>query len=215
MMRTINVLAKRAECLESLIEMKRASLQNAPSGRLTIDAAKRKPQYYRTERSESPHYISKKDMDLIRALAQKDYDKRVFEAAENELRLVKKFMSRYPTVTAEQIFDQLRPERQALITPIIETKEEMIRKWREEVFETNPMPVGDTGLETDRGEIVRTRAEYIIANDFNRAGAEYHYEKALYLKGWGTVYPDFTILNVRTGNVYFWEPNYKLSSFFK
>ena len=27
----------------------------------------------------------------------------------------------------------------------------------------------------------------------------------MFLEGWGTVYPDFTILNVRTGKIYYWE----------
>ena len=161
-MKVIDLLRKRQEWLRNLAENKRQTLQSAPHGRLTIDATKRKPQYYRVDAGGTARYISKKDFALIRALAQKDYDKRILETSMLEADEIRKFISRYPNITAEQIYNNLRPERQALVTPIIE-------------------------------------------NDVNGVGAEYHYEKALYLEGWGTVYPDFTILNVRTGKVYFWE----------
>ena len=33
----------------------------------------------------------------------------------------------------------------------------------------------------------------------------YKYEAPIQLKGYGTVYPDFTLLNVRTREIYYWE----------
>ena len=42
----------------------------------------------------------------------------------------------------------------------------------------------------------------------------YHYEAPLYLKGRGIIHPDFTVLNIRTRQEYYWEPNYYMSSCF-
>lgn len=45
---------------------------------------------------------------------------------------------------------------------------------------------------TDRGERVRSKTEKIMADYFYRKGIEYKYEQPIYLKGLGTVYPDFS-----------------------
>lgn len=196
---------QRKRWLDQLISYKKKCLKKAPKGRLNIDASKKHPQYYQVDETGDAHYISVKETELIRDLAQKDYDQRIIFLAEQERKVMEKVIAHRKDVKPEELFYLLRKERQALVTPVIPTKEEMIRAFRAQIFEPNPLPVGDTGLETDRGEIVRTRAEYIIANDINRTEAEYHYEKPLFLEGWGTVYPDFTILNVRTGRIYYWE----------
>ena len=33
----------------------------------------------------------------------------------------------------------------------------------------------------------------------------YHYEKPLHINGYRTIYPDYTVLNVRTRREYYWE----------
>ena len=58
---------------------------------------------------------------------------------------------------------------------------------------------------TEKGERVRSKSEKILADFFFRRNILYKYEKPLYLKGYGTVYPDFTFLSKRTGQEIFWE----------
>ena len=60
------------------------------------------------------------------------------------------------------------------------------------------------GYETQRGEIVRSKSEVIIADALFFAKIPYHYEKPLKV-GNRTVYPDFTVLNVKTRKEYYWE----------
>ena len=50
---------------------------------------------------------------------------------------------------------------------------------------------------TERGERVRSKSEKILADKFFAMGIPYRYEYPVQLKGYGTVYPDFTLLNVR------------------
>ena len=198
-------IRQRAQYLDELIGRVRRRVDAAPENRLRIDASGTKSRYCEVDKKDTIiRYLSEKDMTQIKALAQKSYDKKVLRAARLE-RDALEHMMHIPMLPAEEIISLLSEERQKLVTPVVPTKEEMIREFRAQTFEPHPIPVGDTGLETDRGEIVRTRAEYIIANDINRTEAEYHYEKPLFLEGWGTVYPDFTILNVRTGKIYYWE----------
>ena len=199
-------ISQRAQYLDEMIIRVRRKVDAAPENRLRIDASGTKPRYCEVDKEDTiVRYLSEKDMAQVEALAQKSYDKKVLSAACRERDVLEKMMQIYPKLPAEGIIDLLSQERQKLVIPVVPTKEEMIREFRAQTFEPHPIPVGDTGLETDRGEIVRTRAEYIIANDINRTEAQYHYEKPLFLEGWGTVYPDFTILNVRTGKIYYWE----------
>ena len=199
-----NTLRQRKKVLDQLIRNKKRELNAAPKGRLVIDASGKSRQYYMANEGRR-QYLPVGQMELIRALAQKGYDGKVLEKALKESKVIERFLSEYPEIKAEDLFENMRAERRGLVVPIAETREERVRRWREESFETNPIPVGDTGLVTERGEVVRSRAEYMIANELKRSSAEYHYEKLLYLDGWGDVYPDFTVLNVRTGKMYFWE----------
>lgn len=57
----------------------------------------------------------------------------------------------------------------------------------------------------ERGERVRSKSEKILADYFYRRGIPYKYEKPLYLKHFGTVYPDFTFLSKRTRKEIYWE----------
>lgn len=44
-----------------------------------------------------------------------------------------------------------------------------------------------------------------LADLLAREGIPYRYEYPLYIKGYGTIYPDFTILNVKTRKEFYWE----------
>ena len=51
-----------------------------------------------------------------------------------------------------------------------------------------------------------------MADYFFRHGIAYKYECPLYLKGVGTIYPDFTFLSRKTGKEVYWEHNGKVDN---
>ena len=64
--------------------------------------------------------------------------------------------------------------------------------------------------ETERGDVVRSKSEVIIANILyqNREHILYKYERPLEIVENGrkkTIYPDFTIINKNTGKITYWE----------
>ena len=88
----LHELKDRRAYLQYLIRMKEKSIAKAPEGYLIVQKAGRgeSMQYYRVTYDEQNRrrriYISKrKDLPLIRALAQKDYDRKVLEATNLEL----------------------------------------------------------------------------------------------------------------------------------
>ena len=58
---------------------------------------------------------------------------------------------------------------------------------------------------TAKGEYVSSKSEKIIADTLTKNNINYVYELPLRLKGYGTVKPDFTVLNKRTRQEYVWE----------
>ena len=57
---------------------------------------------------------------------------------------------------------------------------------------------------TERGDLVRSKSELVIADKLYAAGVDYAYEKPLAVAG-RTLYPDFTIEDDATGITYYWE----------
>ena len=64
---------------------------------------------------------------------------------------------------------------------------------------------------TERGELVRSKSEWIIADKLHAAGIDYQYEQPLLLGGIER-FPDFTVVDDDTGLTWYWEHNGMLSN---
>lgn len=130
---------------------------------------------------------------------------KVGKYAEHNLGVIRKFLNEYTDDAIEEIYQKLSEDRKKLIRPYILSDEELIKKWESEKYEPKAFEVNANGIYTEKGERVRSKSEKILADKFCMMHIPYHYEKPLYLKGLGTIYPDFTILNVRTKKIFYYE----------
>jgi hypothetical protein len=110
----------------------------------------------------------------------------------------------------DNIYDSLSDARKKLVIPLYQTIKEQVRTWSEEEYEENNNYPENLRYETEQGEIVRSKSEVIIANILykDREDILYKYEKPLTLVIDGKekqVHPDFTIINVHTGKITYWE----------
>lgn len=64
---------------------------------------------------------------------------------------------------------------------------------------------------TERGELVRSKSEWIIADKLHASGIDYIYEHPVLLDGVER-FPDFTIVDDDTGTIWYWEHNGMLSN---
>lgn len=71
-------------------------------------------------------------------------------------------------------------------------------------FSENPLHPEWLKYKTNRGEVVRSISERIIADTLYKYGLDYKYEKTLNLNG-VDIHPDFTIINPFSGLAYYWE----------
>ena len=144
-------------------------------------------------------------MELVRQLAQKKYNQSILKKAEIRLKQVKKITRDYSDDEIEQIYDKLHKERQLLVMPIEPTWEQKLAQWDGETYQGKEFYEGTAVIITEKGERVRSKSEKILADYFYRNNIIYKYEKPLFLKGYGTVYPDFTFLSRKTGEEIYWE----------
>lgn len=100
---------------------------------------------------------------------------------------------------------KLHTQRQLLVTPIEPIWEKELVRWYDSEYHGKEFYEGTAEIVTEKGERVRSKSEKILADYFYRNNILYQYESPLYLKGYGTVYPDFTFLSKKTRKEIYWE----------
>ncbi len=203
----IEALSEREACLRNLQKKKEQELQYAPEGTLRIDKRKKTTVFFHRKTSECANgiYIRKENSDLAVQLAQKDYNEKILRSVKQELQALEKIRADIPSSSFEDVYEALSDERQKLVTPIVEPEEQWIQKWCAVSYQGKNFDPMAPELYTSKGERVRSKSEIIIADSLMRSGIPYHYEFPIVLSGYGKVYPDFTVLNVRLRKEMYWE----------
>ena len=190
--------------LKQVIKEKAASLCKAPEGSVHVYATGKNGRFYTKEQNKR-RYMKKAEMPLIIKLCQKDYDRKVLKVARQELKELEKIKKIHNVVVVEEVYENIHPERKKLVQPIWLPDKEYIEEWEKEEYTKKYFMDDVPEHYTDREERVRSKSEALIANALNRHKIPYRYEQPLYLNGYGTIHPDFTVLNVRLRKEMYWE----------
>ena len=201
-----NELIARIDKLATLVNEKKAALQSVPDGTLRINKNKNHISYYRchADGNKNGTYLSVKENDLVKSLAQKSYDRKILHAAEKELYLLQRLEKSNSEPCAEEIYARMSSHRQKLVTPINLPDEEYIYQWKSQLFAPKGFAENVPEHYTSRGERVRSKSEILIADTLTDMNIPYLYEKPLCL-GSTIIHPDFTILQVHTRRTLFLE----------
>ena len=199
------MLLQEQKYLQDIAIRARTGLITVPEGHLRISKDKNKPRYYQCIDDNNGIYISRSNKELPKLLAQKTYNRIVVKKVEARLKQINKILQDYTDDEIEKIYTSMHKERQLLVTPIESTWSQLLMKWYEEEYQGKEFKEGIPVILTEKGERVRSKSEKILADYFYRNNILYKYEKPLYLKGYGTVYPDFTFLSRKTGQEIYWE----------
>ncbi len=219
---TEQLKARRLQ-LQKVLELKLKAQKTSPQGHLRIvhPADGRPPQYYHLTdpKDFNGSYIPRAQNQLIKKLAQKDYDLKLIKLLQAQLRALDKLLdvtttksfaetAGVTTITESkiaQLYSKLNQTRQSLITPVTLTDAQYIEEWQNVSWQGRPFSPETPDFTTARGERVRSKSEVIIADTFNRLHVPYRYEYPLKLKGGQTFHPDFLCLNVCTRQEFIWE----------
>ena len=204
----IRILAlRRAKFLEQVIAAESKALERAPEGYLKGVALGKDFQYLtRAEKAGTKwRYIRNNDRDLARQLAQKTYHKKVLVSAQKEMAILKKIMTS-SIVPVERLYSTLPLSIQMLVQPIVETPKQFYDQWRGTRYAPKEFSPDDfSNYHTMLGERVRSKSEIMIADRLTQHHIPYLYEKPLMLKGFGTIRPDFTLLDFANHREIYWE----------
>lgn len=155
-------------------------------------------EYYSVKDDEGKrHYLSKKNTNILRAALQNDYDYKLLKIAIRELSVLDRFLRRTNLHSLEELYSCASNERKQLIKPLFVSNEDYSKAWQAKPYKMHPEAPNDNFI-TSRNEKVRSKSEVIIADTLNSMDIPYKYERELVLEDGSTIYPDFTLLNVRT-----------------
>lgn len=183
-------------------------------GRLHVGMAQGKyPQYFFLEEGaekEFPRgkYMPAGKMDVVTEYAQEEYRQRMEKKIDKLEKQINKIVSLegydfYGEVS--EIYEKMPEAKRKLVTPFVLSSEAFADKWMQSfVTGENTYPI-ENGFTTERGELVRSKTEKMIADKLFLKKIPYVYEAKLKLKKNHVIYPDFTMLNVRTREVFYLE----------
>lgn len=223
-----NCIEHEKQQVKKIIRQAENYLSVAPEGSLRI-AQKIPAQYYWVNKTTNSQgkYIRKSQKELAYTLAQKDYAIKIRELSIKKLNALEKINNTYSWNDIANFHETFSMGRQAMIKNFVLSDMEYAQNWEQDKFlqieelemtKTNAWnknyeyvggadkyPIDDDGILSAKGEPVRSKSEKIFADTLYKMGIPYIYEMPVRFKGWGYVNPDFTVLNVRTRQEYYWE----------
>ncbi|MEE3382705.1 MAG: hypothetical protein VZR08_01930 [Anaerovoracaceae bacterium] len=200
-------LKERESYLEKMIKKIDLSLVDAPNGKLRITSHHGIPKYYIRQ---NPHdkkstYVNKSAMPQAAAIAQRDYDLMLKQAAQRELDALKELRLTWDQGTVEDVLPGLTPARRQLVTPRILTDEEYAEKWLAEPYEPKGFKEGTPEFYSAKGLRVRSKSEALLADMYDSYGIPMKYECPLKLKNGRVIHPDFKLLLIAERKVFIHE----------
>jgi len=172
--------------------------------------------YVQKEGKGEQQYLGEDKEKEITRLCTSTYAARLVDAAEKEIEQLDKCLkilnskanaAGIDKADIDAVYGNLPEGIRQKIKPSVVTDDGFAEKWQNEKYKNRWKGNADYTIETPRGEKVRSKSEWIIACMLAEAEVPYRYEECVGLnKLLGMVfYPDFTVLNKRTREVFFWE----------
>ena len=218
---------KRIRQIDALLHDLEKEAAHEPDGRVRVSNTGGRCRYYCVGKGENTgRYIKKSEVGMAAALAQKDYREKMMLSLRQERELLLKLNDLYcrnndctgSEKTAaggnahfchgpeELIWRNLHESRRELVRPAVQDDQMFVENWLSDNHYVHKDFREDTPeYYTESGIRVRSKTELIIAEQLERAGIPFFYEKPLLLNGQTVYHPDFTALNVRLRKVFYWE----------
>lgn len=219
---------RRLDELMQIEQQLTIALSKAPKGDVRIAKTGKRIQFYLRECSNEQcgKYISKTEQSKISTYLQKRYNEKLLSLIQQEISSIQSFLqssnvlhSKHSVVfepnlvrnsinvstSIKSLYSKLPSEIKNYISPIDMSDEDYISQWISQEYKTKDLGENAPFYITDKGEQVRSKSELNIANALFKHKIPYRYEAPLLLKGKYLIYPDFTILYVKTRKETYWE----------
>ena len=158
-------------------------------------------------------YIPKKYNELAYKLCLNSYIPKLKENVLKRLKILKEykdFTENNPLVNIENDFNK---NKKYYLKPLYKSYKDFSSEWLNENYDRKKLEITPNTLTTNRGDVVRSKSECLIANFLYQRKIAYRYEAAIGLEdvdGFGNkfsrkIYPDFMILHPKTREIIIWE----------
>jgi len=212
----ISQLKEKSQKLAELTENISRSSYMKVDGQLVCKKQKGKMRLFKRAEDSKEKYLKQSDRKLIKELSEKTYLQKLNKAAQREKMQIDKCIEVLESkqnkagrdlADVDKVYDMLPDYVKENVEPAEITDEAYARKWQNKKYNRRWMKNDEKYYETPRGDKVRSKSEWIIASMLENAGVPYRYEEIVPLDGRVGVFmhPDFTVLNKRTRQVYYWE----------
>ena len=152
-------------------EQKEVSQKEFKRGQSHIRVTKKKCgyQYYIQKADGKRTYVRKENLEMVRCILQSEYDMQLHANLRQAIEAIQKFLKVYNPYVINETYDKLCDARKRLITPIIQADDEYIQEWKSKnKGEMNTYPEQKL-YRTEKGELVRSKSEKILADLFFQA----------------------------------------------
>lgn len=197
-------LEKELKRLNKIIAFVKQHIDDTES-KLGFSPTRGTMQYYTILKDGKKQYLSKRQPQRLKNFAFQFYLSKLLDIAQKQKQILTTFIKEYNPLACYEVYDNLHTDLKNYILPCVLNNKEFAQKWAEKKYETKGIKDGERFYITENGEKVRSKSELTIANKLFIKGIKYRYEQPHYMKGFGTVYPDFTILNAQTREEIIWE----------
>ena len=184
-------------------------LESAPAGSIRINKSKSHFKWFVRNDDGSRSYIPKQQKDFATELALKSYNKsKLCELIQKQSTIddfIQK-MNRIKELSDIKIFESKELGRlisNGLLEKRTDIPSELI-KWAESDYPRSTKNPEHLNVKVRDDLYVRSKSEAFIAMELIKAGIPFRYECELVMDD-VAFYPDFTIMNPRTGELVIWE----------
>ncbi len=200
MQKILKLMKERTVLLRKAITAAKQDEGSFPEGSLRISPGNGRIRYFQImeDKNVRENYLKKDQLELVKSLAQKDYNRRFLKKAQYELEKIEKTIRLLEGNNADSVYDDLNEYRKMMVKPYIQSDIFYAKQWQAEQFKPNPYMENMKIYDTRRGEKVRSKSEAILADMMYGLEIPYHYEKPIYFENGKVRYPDFTLLKIRS-----------------
>lgn len=174
-------------------------LKGLPEGTLSSATVNGKNYYYKKERDGKRTYIGDKKHLAVTELQKRRLLETAIRAIDQNIPLMEMYLKHYNVTSLELLNMQMPKAYQFDETEAFAAADFVDGwKWEQDPYEKSSQHPENLRHRTEKGDMVRSKSEVIIANILTARKIPYHYEEILYLPN-AVIAPDFKIA-VRSEN---------------
>ncbi len=200
-------LEARNVLLESIITKITFELPGLPEGNLRIQKNKDSVQYFHVKEKNDNHgnYIKTENKEFAAELAQKTYYEKLLKKAKTEHDAISDYLKKIKGQCPEEVFSMMNEYRKELVNPLLVSDNDYAYDWENLPYTKKPFYPEECIYPTEKGDMVRSKSEAMLADMYYSLGIPYKYEAPVRMKNGKVKYPDFTLLKVHERSEYYHE----------